>query len=147
MDLALNNLQGLICHKTQPTNQLTNLYSWPHLTLVLLLCRGSTASSPAVGGAQHSFCLDLVLTPTGWPWLTNWPWLPGTDCRYLCIYNFVTPSILPVHDSHDLFPLLSPRELSSFFTPVDPVYKCIIDSSLKGQYTTSNFMWPTNKFV
>ena len=21
MDLALNNLQGLICHKTQPTNQ------------------------------------------------------------------------------------------------------------------------------
>ena len=24
MDLALNNLQKLICHKTQPTNQLTN---------------------------------------------------------------------------------------------------------------------------
>ena len=24
MDLALNNLQRLICHKTQPTNQLTN---------------------------------------------------------------------------------------------------------------------------
>ena len=23
MDLALNNLQGLICHKTQPTNQPT----------------------------------------------------------------------------------------------------------------------------
>ena len=25
MDLALNNLQRLICHKTQPTNQPTNL--------------------------------------------------------------------------------------------------------------------------
>ena len=24
-DLALNNLQGLICHKTKPTNQPTNL--------------------------------------------------------------------------------------------------------------------------
>ena len=24
MDLALNNLQRLICHKTQPTNQPTN---------------------------------------------------------------------------------------------------------------------------
>ena len=26
MDLALNNLQKLICHKTHPTNQLTNLF-------------------------------------------------------------------------------------------------------------------------
>ena len=25
MDLALNNLQRLICHKTKPTNQPTNL--------------------------------------------------------------------------------------------------------------------------
>ena len=25
MDLALNNLQMLICHKTQPTNQQTNI--------------------------------------------------------------------------------------------------------------------------
>ena len=25
-EFALNNLQELICHKTQPTNQLTNIY-------------------------------------------------------------------------------------------------------------------------
>ena len=31
MDLALNNLQRLICHKTQPTNQPTN-QSTNHIT-------------------------------------------------------------------------------------------------------------------
>ena len=30
MDLALNNLQGLICHKTQPTNQKQNSISNQH---------------------------------------------------------------------------------------------------------------------
>ena len=29
MDLALNNLQRLLCHKTQPTNQPTNQHLTP----------------------------------------------------------------------------------------------------------------------
>ena len=37
MDLALNNLQRLICHKTQTTNQLTRLVVW--LQLFLSVCK------------------------------------------------------------------------------------------------------------
>ena len=33
MDLALNNLQRLICHKTQPTDQQFNL-AWVHSLIV-----------------------------------------------------------------------------------------------------------------
>ena len=35
MDVALNNLQRLICHKTQPTNQPTNRYFY----LILIICK------------------------------------------------------------------------------------------------------------
>ena len=34
MDLALNNLQRLICHKTQPINQPTNLWKGMHPTIL-----------------------------------------------------------------------------------------------------------------
>ena len=36
MDLALNNLQKLICHKTQLTNQLTNLPLFSKMLLLFL---------------------------------------------------------------------------------------------------------------
>ena len=36
MDLALNDLQRLICHKTQPTNQPTNPISWLYILVVCI---------------------------------------------------------------------------------------------------------------
>ena len=38
MDLALNNFQRLICHKTQPTNQPTNQPTKKMNILVLFIC-------------------------------------------------------------------------------------------------------------
>ena len=35
MDLALNNLQRLICHKTQPTKPNQTMYSYVSLTIQL----------------------------------------------------------------------------------------------------------------
>ena len=41
MDLALNNLQRLICHKTQPTNKFNNIQ-----TIVKGCIRGVVANLP-----------------------------------------------------------------------------------------------------
>ena len=62
------------------------LYSGPHLNFFCFSARGTV--SPALGGAQQSFCFELIVTPTG----CDCPWLFMTDSQYLCIYNFITPA-------------------------------------------------------
>ena len=41
-DLALNNLQGLICRKTEPAKQIEvfNYYTWNHLTVCKQMSSG-----------------------------------------------------------------------------------------------------------
>ena len=58
LDLALNNLQGLICHKTQPTNQTNNPLQWD---VVLAWCYPSTTSRTYLNSQKYQLRFHLSL--------------------------------------------------------------------------------------
>ena len=71
-----------------------------------VVCCGPLRRAP--GGAQHDFCPDLVMAPTGRPWLTIWRWYPR-------ICNFRTPCN-PVVIHVICFSLLAHASCLAFYT-------------------------------
>ena len=59
-DLALNNLHGLICHKTKPNQMNTSFYIYKKL-----VTKGSfsIATTPRCKGGCYSFCWIASLYP------------------------------------------------------------------------------------
>ena len=54
MDLALNNLQRLICHKTQTTNQ--PMHKWDIMTCSLLDFLKANLHFPNCAGSGRVYC-------------------------------------------------------------------------------------------
>ena len=72
MDLALNNLQGLICHKIQPTNNTVianNGYTLSVTIMVVSNAIGDQSSNPELDSLPHALEKGLnpyVLPPSYW---------------------------------------------------------------------------------
>ena len=100
--------------------------------------RASLIISSASWPGTH--CTPRWVVPTRLlPWL-GWDskWLTVTDCGYLCIYNFIMPTLpfwfmihlICLHPHIACFPVIT------LFTQVHPVLKSLIDVSCKSQYAT-----------
>ena len=100
-DLALNNLQGLICHKTEPTNQ-SNVKQifWPvyipswhiytrNLSLSLSLSLLSLSLSLSVLSLSLSLSLSLI-----WSLVINYDSLPSLSYWHFAIAQWSEPWVL-----------------------------------------------------
>ena len=90
-DLALNNPQGLVCHKTQPTNQPTHIdmYVYIHTyTCIWMHAENISKQSNVIKnvGLNENVYLDLHIRES--KWIKNCVW------KYIRLFNMKLPIYL-----------------------------------------------------
>ena len=113
MDLALNNLQRLICHKTQTTNQI--------LVRLRLLLRRNGIDSSNIKCLKNLFWNMQIVLKECWysNWKKWWPyWVNLLFCVYLIFPDFCTrlTGLMRIQDPRHFFTYHPPAQTSLAFS-------------------------------